>query len=701
MSQSDLIHVRLPKLTKSPDNVRQTPPSQAEQDQLKASIAARGLLQPLIVRPASRKGHFEVTAGGCRLDALKALQKAGTLKTTYAAPCLVRPDADKEDSLAENLHRSAMHPADEFAAFAEVIEQGADIEGVAERFGVTQRHVRQRLKLGKAAPELIQAYRDKQMDLEVLMAFTVSDDHDAQRAVWEQLKEQYHVSAYTVKQRLTDGSIAANSRLGVFVGADAYEKAGGAVARDLFTPEDEGYFTDATLVRDLALKTLTDAATALEADWKWAKPMLDTGHAFLSEYTRVYPQPIDPPKKVVQELERLNERYDQLMEVSEEDWTEKLSDETEELDARRTELQSIVDNSVEYTAEDKARSGCIVTVSQQGELMVRGGLIPRSEATDGKPNGHAADTASPPPPNGHDNGAAAELPATPEQVARKSNGLSQAHIDDLRAYRLQILKAHVAQDYSVAFDAALYSLCMGVLHLGYFDNPLDLRAAPTQPRSSLNDLGETAAHALLESQSATLVKSCLGLPPAEAFAALSALSADEKQALFAWCVAACLEPQLAFEDKANPVIEQIGARLNIDVAAHWRPTAENYWGRVKKDHALEVGGAILGQQWRREFAKAKKTELAKVLERVFDPGQSDSLSLSDEVRAEAAGWVPPGFAFGPATTTPDRSDTDANEAAPADGPADESTADADTPKTLPAFLTGDQDTAAADNATAS
>ena len=90
-----------------------------------------------------------------------------------------------------------------------------------------------------------------------------------------------------------------------------------------------------------------------------------------------------------------------------------------------------------------------------------------------------------------------------------------------------------------------------------------------------------------------------------------------------------------------------------------------------------------------------------MLERAFDPGQSDSLSLSDAVRAEAAGWVPPGFAFGPATTTPDRSDTDANEAAPVDGSVDESTVDADTPKALPAFLTGDQDTAAADNATAS
>ena len=43
--------------------------------------------------------------------------------------------------------------------------------------------------------------------------------------------------------------------------------------------------------------------------------------------------------------------------------------------------------------------------------------------------------------------------------------------------------------------------------------------------------------------------------PEEGFTALAALPTEAKQRLFAWCIAACLKPQLAIEDKADPVIE--------------------------------------------------------------------------------------------------------------------------------------------------
>lgn len=643
MPQQHLIQqIRLAKLTKSPVNARRTPQSQAEHDQLKASIAARGLLQPLVVRPGSRRGHFDVVAGGCRLDALKALQSEGKLRKTYAAPCMVRPATDKEDSLAENLNRSAMHPADEFMAFAEVIDEGADVEGVAERFGVTQKHVRQRLKLGKAAPALIQAYRDKAMDLDTLMAFTVSEDHDAQLAVWEQVKDLHHVSTYAVKQRLTEGTVPANSRLGRFVGVDAYEAAGGAVTRDLFADANDGYLTDAKLVRELAHQKLTDAAAALEADWKWAKPMLEAGYNFALEYERVYPKPVDPPKKVVQELKKLSKRCDQIEALPDDDWTDELAEELEKLEIRREELAATVNDSAEYAPEDMARAGCIVTVGRDGDLEVHAGLVPREEAA-GSGGGVGAMPSTEPATDSNP-GSGGPAPIAAEEPPEKSS-ISKALAEDLKAYRLQIAKAHLTNHFNVAFDAMLYTLCMSVFHGGYFGNPLNVPASPTRSDCSLNDLGETAASAMLEDKRATLPTSWMSLEPAEAFDAMSALSAEEKQALFAWCVAQCLEPAFSFEGQPDSVIERIGARLDIDAAAHWRPTADNYWGRVKMDHGLEVGGEVLGPQWRREFAKAKKATLAKALERAFDPKTPDHEGLPEDVRVKAANWTPPGFAF--------------------------------------------------------
>src|SRR3546814_20035316 len=81
------------------------------------------------------------------------------------------------------------------------------------------------------------------MDLETLTAFTLADSHRRQLAVWKQVKnEHYGVSPHTVRRLLTEKSVSATSRLGRFVGAEAYEQAGGRVTRDLFSERDEGYF---------------------------------------------------------------------------------------------------------------------------------------------------------------------------------------------------------------------------------------------------------------------------------------------------------------------------------------------------------------------------------------------------------------------------------------------------------------------------
>ena len=48
---------------------------------------------------------------------------------------------------------------------------------------------------------------------------------------------------------------------------------------------------------------------------------------------------------------------------------------------------------------------------------------------------------------------------SPEQQIRKACGFSQGHIDDLKAYRLQITRAYLADDFAVALDPALYALC--------------------------------------------------------------------------------------------------------------------------------------------------------------------------------------------------------------------------------------------------
>jgi len=80
--------------------------------------------------------------------------------------------------------RAAMHPADEFVAMAALIDGGWTINEVAKRFGTSERHVKQRLRLGKLPPELLDAYRTGNISLDIVTAFTLGADHAAQLAVW-------------------------------------------------------------------------------------------------------------------------------------------------------------------------------------------------------------------------------------------------------------------------------------------------------------------------------------------------------------------------------------------------------------------------------------------------------------------------------------------------------------------------------------
>src|SRR5207244_861049 len=83
-------------------------------------------------------------------EALRALQAEGKLPADYAVPCqIVSDDHALEMSLAENTVRLAMHPADQFEAFAGLIDQGMSAAQVAQRFGVEESLVLKRLKLAR------------------------------------------------------------------------------------------------------------------------------------------------------------------------------------------------------------------------------------------------------------------------------------------------------------------------------------------------------------------------------------------------------------------------------------------------------------------------------------------------------------------------------------------------------------------------
>ena len=243
--------------------------------ELAASIQRIGLLQNLVVTAVGE--HYEVIAGGRRLAALKLLAKRRIIPKDWEVPCLLVPDeAARTASLTENVQREAMHPADQFEAFAALRAEGRSIEDIAADFGVTPLAVQRRLKLANVSPRLLADYRAGSVVLDQLMALAIVDDHAAQEAAFYDAPE-YQRSPSVLRERLTEREIdASRSPLARFVGLDTYEAVGGNIRRDLFAEGDTGvYLSDVALLEKLAQQKLDDLAAEVRAEgWAWVETML-------------------------------------------------------------------------------------------------------------------------------------------------------------------------------------------------------------------------------------------------------------------------------------------------------------------------------------------------------------------------------------------------------------------------------------------
>jgi ParB family chromosome partitioning protein len=166
----NLILVPLSRLVLRPTgrNVRKTP--RMSIPELAASIQRVGLLQNLIVIPAADGEHYEVVAGGRRLAALKLLAKKHRIAKDWEVPCLLVADGTaRTASLTENVQREAMHPADQFEAFAALVAEGRPSRTL-RRISVTPLVVQRRLKLANVSPRLMADYRADAVTLDQLMA---------------------------------------------------------------------------------------------------------------------------------------------------------------------------------------------------------------------------------------------------------------------------------------------------------------------------------------------------------------------------------------------------------------------------------------------------------------------------------------------------------------------------------------------------
>ena len=620
MKNTTEITVPLNCLTVSDQNVRQTPADGAADAELKASLAAHGLLQNLVVhRNESIEGHYDVDAGRRRVSLMRELAAEGVVGDDFPVPCLLIEDASMavEVSLIENTMRAGMHPADEVEAFAQLVRDGSSTAEIAARFGMAERTVEQRLRLGNVSPMLIQAYRDGETNLDTLMAFALTTDRKLQEQVWLNLHEaRSYVGAHNVRAILLEDSIRGSSRIAEFVGIDEYENAGGRVTRDLFADEDSQgiWLENPHILHDLADRKLAAIAEGLKESWKWVEFALEFGWEEEGKLNKVFPVRGELSPDEDAEMDDLMER---LQEIREAGVSDERREEYVSVNRRMQELKDLKESRNTYSEEQRAMAGCVVTIDYSGKAKVIEGLvrpedIPKaSNASDGTTWGD------------------------PERVAREKAGYSKKLMDEMRHERTRIVRSRLSGAFTEAFDLLLFQMAREVFAVErYFTHALDVELFRFGSRHGATDSID------IETLPIDWVKET---DDSVAFEQMRSLSEEKKHTLFAACVATTFKGQLTVDATASPEVETVVDDLEIDFEADFRPTVDNFWGRLTKARILTIAEDTLGAEWADAHSGDKKAVLANAMELAFAAGDELPEGVSPEGRAAALGWTPEGF----------------------------------------------------------
>jgi ParB family chromosome partitioning protein len=165
-------------------------------DELMSSIAGKGLLQPIVVRPAD--GGFVIVAGNRRLEACKKLRMS-------RVPCFIVELDEKEAyeaSLIENLQRKTLNPIEEAQAFKRYVDDYGygGVSELARKIGKSQPYVSNRIALLNLPERIREEVIRRQITPSVAQALSSIDDESEREKLTELIVEKKLTTRNEVRQ---------------------------------------------------------------------------------------------------------------------------------------------------------------------------------------------------------------------------------------------------------------------------------------------------------------------------------------------------------------------------------------------------------------------------------------------------------------------------------------------------------------------
>ena len=584
--------IPLNKLNVAPENSRKTNVT-ARQDELKASIKAYGLLQPLLIRPADKKGRFFVVDGQRRLLALKALVKDKVLKSTFPVKCEpINPEIAQQVSLTANVQTQSMHPADQFEAFFEMSENNISVGDIAARFGVSEKTVKQRLKLAGVSSKLLDLYREGEMSLEHLEAFTLTDDHEKQESLWSQLPT-WQKNPRQIKSMLTEQKISSSDRRIKFITLEAYEKAGGHAERDLFS--EDIYLTDIELIEKLFSEKLHDAAKAIEAEgWAFVEVSPSYDYEFTQDYQHIYPEPVELSQEDAARLKVIEDELDQIRSIYDD---AKNQDELDEKwDALEIEQEQIEEKQEAYTEEQKANSGAYVSY-RNGEIHITRGLAEVEEQNITNEN---------------------------KKEPKPKKEISERLLERLTTHKTLALQDVLSKSPEIAFDLVLTEMVKETFlaNSSHSNSCFHLRMGEPHFPHDDESLKDCFAHANKQKAFEKWENIIQPNDVATLYEDISSLKKEQKMELLAFCFAGTLDaikhPKEHISKSKQDMIYELADLLKLDMTQYWKPSASLYFNHISKDNIMNAIKEVKGAGVAGSFKKLKKSDLANAAEKQLE-----------------------------------------------------------------------------------
>lgn len=593
-----MIKIRLDKLEVSALNPRKTEPTDAETAALAASIEAIGLINPLIVEPANKKGQHGVLAGGRRLRALQQLMADGKMKGDALIDCAVREaDADIV-AVADNAVRKALNPVEEYRAYGQLVKAGHKIPVIAATFGVTERGVRQRLKLANVHPKILSAYEHGDIDAGALQAFTVTDDQARQLEVFEAATNPRWLNHHNVRSDILGDDYTRNARTLKAVGEDAYVEAGGTFTEDLFS--ESRVVNNPELLQKVIVQKIDAEIERLKAEgWRWIEPLPEgVPYYDIESKLRLKRLPMsDQGDLTDEEWEEFEALAEEEVSADEIEWSDETVERFDELSRRS--------NIATWTKDQRAHAGGYVWFdANHTSDPVRSSLgwLRKADLSDAIAAGAAEEPAAPPEDDGE----------KPEFSAVLMQDLARVYTLAVKTGLLD--KPELALDVLVAHHTG-----RGFLAMTYGATA----SLPDPEAVGVLSIDERLEHSWFHDH--------------DEIADIQKAGKKARNARLAEWVAIHLPDYLP---RQSPQLDLIAEQVKADVRKVWKPDTR-FFQRLTKPQLTEVFEEVVGKTPGQCGLTGKKDIFVRVLTGIFDnPDAAHEKGYSDKVHATSKAWLP-------------------------------------------------------------